>query len=159
MITQFKEELPEGMTTPDFTRKPIALTIQEGKSLGLWKDSSPSQMLVTTCIFQEGWGADPVISYLRIINIIHKLPNKSEAKGLDLWCVVKTHFILPSFKTVCIYIIRSNNNNMLWSNTNYVTCLRAFYHIWVNRTTQRNNLFNYLHVAKYWRKWHIISVA
>ncbi|XP_074496274.1 immunoglobulin-like and fibronectin type III domain-containing protein 1.1 isoform X2 [Sebastes fasciatus] len=31
MITQFKEELPEGMTTPDFTRKPIALTIQEGK--------------------------------------------------------------------------------------------------------------------------------
>lgn len=31
MITQFIEELPEGMTTPDFTRKPIALTIQEGK--------------------------------------------------------------------------------------------------------------------------------
>uniref|UniRef100_A0A672FT95 Immunoglobulin like and fibronectin type III domain containing 1, tandem duplicate 1 n=1 Tax=Salarias fasciatus TaxID=181472 RepID=A0A672FT95_SALFA len=33
MITQFLEELPEGMSTPDFTRKPIALTIQEGKSL------------------------------------------------------------------------------------------------------------------------------
>lgn len=33
MITQFMEELPEGMSTPDFTRKPIALTIQEGKSL------------------------------------------------------------------------------------------------------------------------------
>ncbi|XP_055077636.1 immunoglobulin-like and fibronectin type III domain-containing protein 1 [Periophthalmus magnuspinnatus] len=32
MITQFKEELPEGMTTPDFTRKPIALTLQEGKT-------------------------------------------------------------------------------------------------------------------------------
>ncbi|TRY89370.1 hypothetical protein DNTS_015305, partial [Danionella cerebrum] len=31
MITQYVEELPEGMTTPDFTRKPIALTIQEGK--------------------------------------------------------------------------------------------------------------------------------
>ncbi|XP_035858480.1 immunoglobulin-like and fibronectin type III domain-containing protein 1 [Sander lucioperca] len=31
IITQFIEELPEGMTTPDFTRKPIALTIQEGK--------------------------------------------------------------------------------------------------------------------------------
>uniref|UniRef100_A0A9J8AHD7 Immunoglobulin like and fibronectin type III domain containing 1, tandem duplicate 1 n=1 Tax=Cyprinus carpio carpio TaxID=630221 RepID=A0A9J8AHD7_CYPCA len=31
MITQYFEELPEGMTTPDFTRKPIALTIQEGK--------------------------------------------------------------------------------------------------------------------------------
>uniref|UniRef100_A0A673GZX0 Immunoglobulin-like and fibronectin type III domain-containing protein 1 n=1 Tax=Sinocyclocheilus rhinocerous TaxID=307959 RepID=A0A673GZX0_9TELE len=31
MITQYIEELPEGMTTPDFTRKPIALTIQEGK--------------------------------------------------------------------------------------------------------------------------------
>lgn len=83
MITQFKEELPEGMTTPDFTRKPIALTIQEGKSLSLWKDSSPSQMLVTTCIFQEGRGANPIILsieilfYLRIINIIHKLPNKS----------------------------------------------------------------------------------
>lgn len=30
MITQFVEELPEGKTTPDFTRKPIALTIQEG---------------------------------------------------------------------------------------------------------------------------------
>lgn len=30
MITQFVEELPEGMTTPDFTRKPIAITIQEG---------------------------------------------------------------------------------------------------------------------------------
>lgn len=30
MITQFMEELPEGKTTPDFTRKPIALTIQEG---------------------------------------------------------------------------------------------------------------------------------
>ncbi|XP_068449669.1 immunoglobulin-like and fibronectin type III domain-containing protein 1 [Clinocottus analis] len=31
MITQYMEELPEGMSTPDFTRKPIALTIQEGK--------------------------------------------------------------------------------------------------------------------------------
>uniref|UniRef100_A0A3Q3AYP7 Immunoglobulin-like and fibronectin type III domain-containing protein 1 n=1 Tax=Kryptolebias marmoratus TaxID=37003 RepID=A0A3Q3AYP7_KRYMA len=31
MITQYVEELPQGMTTPDFTRKPIALTIQEGK--------------------------------------------------------------------------------------------------------------------------------
>uniref|UniRef100_A0A8C7EYV2 Immunoglobulin like and fibronectin type III domain containing 1, tandem duplicate 2 n=1 Tax=Oncorhynchus kisutch TaxID=8019 RepID=A0A8C7EYV2_ONCKI len=31
MITQFVEEVPEGMSTPDFTRKPIALTIQEGK--------------------------------------------------------------------------------------------------------------------------------
>lgn len=30
MITQYVEELPQGMTTPDFTRKPIALTIQEG---------------------------------------------------------------------------------------------------------------------------------
>ncbi|XP_076125295.1 immunoglobulin-like and fibronectin type III domain-containing protein 1 [Alosa pseudoharengus] len=31
MITQYVEELPEGKTHPDFTRKPIALTIQEGK--------------------------------------------------------------------------------------------------------------------------------
>ncbi|KAM8867025.1 immunoglobulin-like and fibronectin type III domain-containing protein 1 [Synchiropus picturatus] len=31
MITQFIETLPEGKTHPDFTRKPIALTIQEGK--------------------------------------------------------------------------------------------------------------------------------
>lgn len=31
MITQYLEELPEGMSTPDFTRKPIAITIQEGK--------------------------------------------------------------------------------------------------------------------------------
>uniref|UniRef100_A0A7N6C4H5 Immunoglobulin like and fibronectin type III domain containing 1, tandem duplicate 3 n=1 Tax=Anabas testudineus TaxID=64144 RepID=A0A7N6C4H5_ANATE len=31
MITQYVEVLPEGTTTPDFTRKPIALTIQEGK--------------------------------------------------------------------------------------------------------------------------------
>uniref|UniRef100_H2LSF2 Immunoglobulin like and fibronectin type III domain containing 1, tandem duplicate 3 n=1 Tax=Oryzias latipes TaxID=8090 RepID=H2LSF2_ORYLA len=29
MITQYVENLPEGMSTPDFTRKPIALTIQE----------------------------------------------------------------------------------------------------------------------------------
>lgn len=32
MITQFIEELPEGKSHPDFTRKPIALTIQEGRS-------------------------------------------------------------------------------------------------------------------------------
>ncbi|KAJ8383827.1 hypothetical protein AAFF_G00213970 [Aldrovandia affinis] len=31
MITQYVEDLPEGKSTPDFTRKPIALTIQEGK--------------------------------------------------------------------------------------------------------------------------------
>ncbi|XP_077385040.1 immunoglobulin-like and fibronectin type III domain-containing protein 1 [Festucalex cinctus] len=31
MITQFIETLPEGRSHPDFTRKPIALTIQEGK--------------------------------------------------------------------------------------------------------------------------------
>ncbi|KAG7477825.1 hypothetical protein MATL_G00073710 [Megalops atlanticus] len=31
MITQYVEELPEGKSTPDFIRKPIALTIQEGK--------------------------------------------------------------------------------------------------------------------------------
>ncbi|XP_054641411.1 immunoglobulin-like and fibronectin type III domain-containing protein 1 [Dunckerocampus dactyliophorus] len=31
MITQFIETLPEGKSHPDFTRKPIALTIQEGK--------------------------------------------------------------------------------------------------------------------------------
>lgn len=30
MITQFIETLPEGKSHPDFTRKPIALTIQEG---------------------------------------------------------------------------------------------------------------------------------
>lgn len=33
MITQYVEELPEGKSTPDFTRKPIALTIQEGRKL------------------------------------------------------------------------------------------------------------------------------
>ncbi|XP_035244793.1 immunoglobulin-like and fibronectin type III domain-containing protein 1 [Anguilla anguilla] len=38
MITQFVEELPEGKSTPDFTRKPIALTIQEGK-LAIFKAS------------------------------------------------------------------------------------------------------------------------
>ncbi|XP_030634073.1 immunoglobulin-like and fibronectin type III domain-containing protein 1 [Chanos chanos] len=32
MITQFVEELPKGKTTPDFMRKPIAITIQEGKT-------------------------------------------------------------------------------------------------------------------------------
>ncbi|XP_030585511.1 immunoglobulin-like and fibronectin type III domain-containing protein 1 [Archocentrus centrarchus] len=31
MITQFIETLPDGKSHPDFTRKPIALTIQEGK--------------------------------------------------------------------------------------------------------------------------------
>ncbi|XP_067093730.1 immunoglobulin-like and fibronectin type III domain-containing protein 1 [Osmerus mordax] len=31
MISQYVEEVPAGMSTPDFTRKPIALTIQEGK--------------------------------------------------------------------------------------------------------------------------------
>ncbi|XP_061074690.1 immunoglobulin-like and fibronectin type III domain-containing protein 1 [Conger conger] len=31
MITQYVEELPEGKSSPDFIRKPIALTIQEGK--------------------------------------------------------------------------------------------------------------------------------
>eukprot|EP00066_Takifugu_rubripes_P026633 XP_011615899.1 PREDICTED: immunoglobulin-like and fibronectin type III domain-containing protein 1 [Takifugu rubripes] len=31
MIIQFTETLPEGQSHPDFTRKPIALTIQEGK--------------------------------------------------------------------------------------------------------------------------------
>ncbi|KAJ3586303.1 hypothetical protein NHX12_012703 [Muraenolepis orangiensis] len=31
MITQFVAEVPEGKSTPDFQRKPIALTIQEGK--------------------------------------------------------------------------------------------------------------------------------
>ncbi|XP_077054135.1 immunoglobulin-like and fibronectin type III domain containing 1, tandem duplicate 2 [Siphateles boraxobius] len=31
MITQYVEELPPGCTTPDFIRKPIALTLQEGK--------------------------------------------------------------------------------------------------------------------------------
>uniref|UniRef100_A0A8D0AJ58 Immunoglobulin like and fibronectin type III domain containing 1, tandem duplicate 3 n=1 Tax=Sander lucioperca TaxID=283035 RepID=A0A8D0AJ58_SANLU len=33
MITQYVEELPEGMATPDFTRKPISLTIQEDKNI------------------------------------------------------------------------------------------------------------------------------
>ncbi|KPP67541.1 immunoglobulin-like and fibronectin type III domain-containing protein 1-like, partial [Scleropages formosus] len=31
IVTQFVEELPEGKSTPDFIRKPITLTIQEGK--------------------------------------------------------------------------------------------------------------------------------
>lgn len=30
MITQFVEEIPTGKCHPDFSRKPIALTIQEG---------------------------------------------------------------------------------------------------------------------------------
>uniref|UniRef100_A0A3P8U4T1 Immunoglobulin like and fibronectin type III domain containing 1, tandem duplicate 3 n=1 Tax=Amphiprion percula TaxID=161767 RepID=A0A3P8U4T1_AMPPE len=29
MVTQYVEEIPDGMNTPDFTRKPISLTIQE----------------------------------------------------------------------------------------------------------------------------------
>ncbi|XP_066559662.1 immunoglobulin-like and fibronectin type III domain-containing protein 1 isoform X5 [Amia ocellicauda] len=32
IITQFTEELPDGCSFPDFERKPIALTIQEGKT-------------------------------------------------------------------------------------------------------------------------------
>lgn len=32
MITQFIETLPEGKSHPDFSRKPIALTIQEGRT-------------------------------------------------------------------------------------------------------------------------------
>nr|XP_046168653.1 immunoglobulin-like and fibronectin type III domain-containing protein 1 isoform X6 [Oncorhynchus gorbuscha] len=31
MITQYVEEIPDGKSHPDFTRKPISLTIQEGK--------------------------------------------------------------------------------------------------------------------------------
>lgn len=31
MITQFVEEVPAGKSHPDFSRKPIALTIQEGR--------------------------------------------------------------------------------------------------------------------------------
>lgn len=31
MIAQYVEEIPEGTSTPDFTRKPIGITIQEGK--------------------------------------------------------------------------------------------------------------------------------
>ncbi|XP_047669909.1 immunoglobulin-like and fibronectin type III domain-containing protein 1.1 isoform X6 [Tachysurus fulvidraco] len=31
MITQYVDEIPEGKSTPDYKRKPIALTIQEGK--------------------------------------------------------------------------------------------------------------------------------
>lgn len=30
MITQFVQEIPAGKSHPDFSRKPIALTIQEG---------------------------------------------------------------------------------------------------------------------------------
>lgn len=30
MITQYVEVVPEGLSTPDFTRKPISITIQEG---------------------------------------------------------------------------------------------------------------------------------
>lgn len=30
MITQYVKELPRGKTTPDFSRKPITLTVQEG---------------------------------------------------------------------------------------------------------------------------------
>lgn len=30
MITQYVEDIPERMSTPDFTRKPISITIQEG---------------------------------------------------------------------------------------------------------------------------------
>lgn len=40
MITQYVEELPEGKSTPDFTRKPIALTIQEGMDIGKLKYSN-----------------------------------------------------------------------------------------------------------------------
>ncbi|XP_028849763.1 immunoglobulin-like and fibronectin type III domain-containing protein 1 isoform X2 [Denticeps clupeoides] len=32
MVTQWMEELPEGKSNPDFLRKPIALTIQEGRT-------------------------------------------------------------------------------------------------------------------------------
>lgn len=36
MITQYVEVIPEGMSTPDFTRKPISITIQEGTSKCLY---------------------------------------------------------------------------------------------------------------------------
>lgn len=52
MITQYVEELPEGKSTPDFTRKPIALTIQEGMDIGNAKHiniyySKPNTVLFT----------------------------------------------------------------------------------------------------------------
>lgn len=33
MINQYVEKLPEGKTTPDFIRKPTAITVNEGKAL------------------------------------------------------------------------------------------------------------------------------
>lgn len=32
IITQYVEQLPLGKSTPDFTRKPVAITVQEGKT-------------------------------------------------------------------------------------------------------------------------------
>lgn len=52
MITQFVEKLPEGKTTPDFTRKPIALTIQEGTINTYAKDNGCCYVMllyVTLC--------------------------------------------------------------------------------------------------------------
>ncbi len=74
MITQYIEELPEGMTTPDFTRKPIALTIQEGKHI----KREESKKMKANMIIGDSWELnDPECE-------INKLEARTEDYHTDL---------------------------------------------------------------------------
>lgn len=52
MITQFVEVVPAGKTTPDFTRKPVPVTIQEGKKKKLITKtrSFPNELLLVVLL-------------------------------------------------------------------------------------------------------------
>lgn len=73
MITQFIETLPEGKSHPDFTRKPIALTIQEGKCGSLnW--ILTSENFYETPETTVWWGHRYSMSFLCLEQRVEPLP-------------------------------------------------------------------------------------
>uniref|UniRef100_A0A665T8E6 Immunoglobulin like and fibronectin type III domain containing 1, tandem duplicate 1 n=1 Tax=Echeneis naucrates TaxID=173247 RepID=A0A665T8E6_ECHNA len=107
MITQFMEELPEGMTTPDFTRKPIALTIQEGK-LAVFK-----AIIVGTPTPTVTWNNRPYLlskfsdsKYASVV--IHQFP-KVSPEDADTYKCFATNEYGKAVCTVVLNVIAGRN--------------------------------------------------
>ncbi|XP_076872149.1 immunoglobulin-like and fibronectin type III domain-containing protein 1 [Brachyhypopomus gauderio] len=96
MITQFVEEIPPGKSHPDFTRKPIALTIQEGK-LAVFKSIVTGDPTPTVrWIRNNGDTSDPE-KYITVFNQAAgeyqlQMPNVAVDQADTYKCLVENEF-------------------------------------------------------------------
>uniref|UniRef100_A0A4W5R209 Immunoglobulin like and fibronectin type III domain containing 1, tandem duplicate 2 n=1 Tax=Hucho hucho TaxID=62062 RepID=A0A4W5R209_9TELE len=137
MITQFVDEIPEGMSTPDFTRKPIALTIQEGKLAFFKSMVSGVPKPNITWARNKGPLEDPVKYISRYDEIMEEyfleIPNVTAEQADTYKCFAANEYG-RAVCTATLNVIEVGFKKKATTGVKMISCNSSFSHLRVVRT-------------------------